>query len=210
MASWGLDLVWRRRLVRELFSACPEKAVILDFGCGTGDLILEALEQNRRERKDLKVIGMDLSIPMMNLAREKVGTPPLFIQASCENLPLVSHSVDLVMSAFVLRNVRKIMAETLSEVRRVLKPGGTALLLEMGVPAVGILRPFHRIYLKTILPLIGRSVLGKAWSRDYLAETIFQFWSPLEYCRLLTDAGFRDARFELSSMGLAAFYICRK
>ena len=208
MASWGLDRVWRRSLTRELLATCSPGGVVLDFGCGTGDLIFDTIQQKQGE--GLKFLGMDLSLPMLSLAREKIGPKPLLVQASCEKIPLADQSVDSVISAFVLRNVRKIMAETLGEIRRVLKPGGEAHLLEMGVPKARILRPFHRLYLQAFLPLIGRAVFGEAWSRDYLAETIFQFWTPPEFCRLLTDAGFGPARYEPLSMGLAGLYHCRK
>ncbi len=149
---------------------------------------------------------MDLSLPMMRLAKEKTGNSVLLVQGSSERLPIASQSLDFVISAFVLRNVRKIMAETLSEIKRVLKPGGAALLLEMGLPEARWIRPFHRFYLKNILPLIGRSVLGPSWSRDYLAETIFQFWTPAEFCQIMAESGLRETRYEPLSMGLAGLY----
>lgn len=193
-------------MVQDIVQAAP-RGVVLDAGCGTGDLMAACARQSEG---GLKFVGLDLSIPMMRAAHGKVKASSLFIQADCGRLPLLMESVDAVMSAFVLRNVRKIIPEVLREVLRVLKPGGEAFLLEMTVPDSAWLRVPHRLYLRSALPAIGRAVFGRRWSGSYLKDTILQFWKPEEFSRILRSAGFREASFKMLTGGLAVLHRCKK
>lgn len=207
IASLGLDKVWRKRLACDLLRAIPQGPV-LDVGCGTGDLIFECeqLDKNPQER----YIGADLSLPMLKEAQDKVVYPSLFIQADCTRLPLATSSISAVMSAFVLRNIRRVLDKSLQEILRVLKPGGEAFLLEMTAPrSIGLKIP-HWIYLKIALPLMGRTFFGANWPRGYLAQTILKFWPPDEFTRILLKAGFREVKYSILSGGLAVSYRCKK
>ena len=195
--------MWRKSLARDLLKTVP-RGLVLDAGCGTGDLIFECKKQDTAAR----YIGADLSLPMLKEAQAKVSS--LFIQSDCTRLPLATGSVQAVMSAFVLRNLRLVLDKSLQEILRVLKSGGDAFLLEMTVPkSIGLKIP-HWIYLKAVLPLIGRSVFGANWCQDYLAQTILQFWTPDEFTRMLLKAGFREANYSLLTGGLAVLYHCKK
>ncbi len=147
---------------------------------------------------------------MLEIAERKVKNSASFIQASCEVLPLGSSSIDAVMSAFVLRNVRLIMPQVLAEFLRVMRPGSSAFLLDMTVPRSIWLKLPHKIYLSVVLPLVGRSIFGARWSGDYLKETITKFWSPEEFSQILSEAGFREVSFEFLTGGLAVLYHCKK
>ncbi len=155
-------------------------------------------------------MGADLSLPMMEAAERKINGQASFIQCSCENLPLSNESVSAIMSAFVLRNVRKIMPEVLSEFLRVLKPGHEAFLLEMTVPKAFWLKFPHKVYLNLALPIVGRSLFGQRWSGAYLKETIEQFWSPEEFCQILRQSGFREVSYRSLTAGMAVLYRCKK
>lgn len=190
----------------------PEPRAILDLGTGTGDLV--AGIQSRRRRSGLtgecSLIGIDLSFGMITEARKKVNHGAYFIQASGEKIPVASGSVDAVISAFTLRNIRKIISATLGEVLRILRPGGSLLFLEMYVPEKRAMRSLHQVYLKTALPAVGNLVFGSEWSGNYLSETILNFWTPAEFSEILGKSGFSEIHYQSLSGGLAVIHRARK
>ena len=211
LASLGLDQRWRNRLIRSLAELDLKSGFVLDIGTGTGDLVFDLLKSSPQSKPS--VIGLDISLPMMREARLKIDKSALpvadkahFVQASSAAIPLREGSVDAVISAFTMRNVRKFMPETLGEIRRVLKPGGKVFLLEMVAPQGGILRVLHRIYLKTVLPAVGELVFGRNWPRNYLSETIFSFWNPPEFADVLREFKFQDVRVQSLSGGIAVIH----
>ncbi len=123
-----------------------------------------------------------------------------------ESIPLQSESVGITMNAFVMRNVKKIMGSVLPEIYRVTAPGGKAFFLDMYVPTHALIRFFHRIYLKTFLPVVGRVVFGVNWSGGYLAQTIFNFGHPQEFSELLIKAGFKQVNFKPFYGGMAVLH----
>jgi demethylmenaquinone methyltransferase/2-methoxy-6-polyprenyl-1,4-benzoquinol methylase len=201
-ASLGLDRRWRKALLEELRAGNPR--TILDLGTGTGDLIAGSSFGGFW-------MGLDLSLPMLRKASAKCGPErSAFFQAGAAAIPVASGSVDAVVSAFVLRNVKKILPEVLSEILRILKPGGRALLLEMYAPDHAALNALHRIYLKTALPAAGRLAFGSRWSGEYLPETILQFGSPRDFSGRLEASGFREISFRTLSGGIAALHSAKK
>lgn len=207
LASLGLDRVWRRALVRGLGPS--GEGTVLDLGTGTGDLLFDALKRSPRPRT---LLGLDLSLSMLLKASEKCRPAggAFFLQAGADRLPVISETADAVVSAFVLRNVKTILKGVLSEIRRVLKPGGTVLLLEMYAPENAALRALHRLYLRTVLPAAGRAAFGRRWSGDYLPETIFHFGTPGQFSDRLREAGFREVSFRRLSGGIAALHSAKK
>ncbi|MBI3012613.1 MAG: ubiquinone/menaquinone biosynthesis methyltransferase [Elusimicrobia bacterium] len=215
VSSLGLDRIWRNSLIRSVGLENLEGKVVLDFGTGTGDLIRNLAQKN--QRRDTILIGMDFSKAMIqwaktNLEKIKRGEKSQieFLCASGENVPLLSESVDVVMSAFVLRNIRKIMIPVLSELKRVMRPGGKLFFLEMVVPENSVLKFFHRLYLKSILPLVGYSLFKKNWSGSYLSETILNFGKPAQFSQILIELGFEDVCFSTLSGGMAVLHRARK
>lgn len=212
IASLGLDCRWRVRLVRSVAESLKSPGVILDFGTGTGDLIFEMVRDRSDLLKESTFIGMDVSTAMLELARLKIGERDriYWLQGSALSVPRDPGSLDAAVSAFVLRNVRKDLRNVLSEMKRVLKPGGGLFLLEMGVPVSPALRLLHGFYLKTVLPWIGRRVFGRDWSGDYLERTVLGFESPERFSRLLEETGFRDAGYRLLDGGIAVLHTAFK
>lgn len=206
LASLGLDRLWRATLVRAVAESLPLNGTVLDLGTGTGDLIFDIQRVSPRA----KCVGLDLSRPMLDQARLKTRSGTLLVQGSGDRIPLQTGSVNAVVSAFVLRNVRKIMDGVLKDLRRILVPGGKIFLLEMYVPENALLRRMHGAYLRTALPLIGGAVFGRAWSGNYLPETIKEFGVPSRFAEELKRAGFENARWRSLSGGIAALHQAEK
>ncbi len=185
-----------------------ERGVVLDIGTGTADLMLDLLTQSRA--RGFVPVGLDLSFSMLSRAGVKLRGNARLLQGSAAAIPLADASCDAVMSAFVLRNIKRVMADALREAHRVLKPGGKVYLLEMYVPRNPALALLHGIYLRTILPLIGKLVFGGSGSQEYLADTIFGFGTPAEFSKTLGAAGFGEVKIQTLSGGIAVLHCAAK
>jgi demethylmenaquinone methyltransferase/2-methoxy-6-polyprenyl-1,4-benzoquinol methylase len=201
LASLGLDAFWRRKTARFF----PEEARVLDVGAGTGDLA-KALVDERRCR----VAGVDPVAAMVEAARLKLrGYPGAQFQiARAEDLPFAAASFDGVASAFVIRNLHHegVLDASLREFHRVLKPGGVAALLELTRPPGRLWSVGHRVYLKALLPLIGRAAFGRDWPGAYLRETIARFPAAHIIRRSMREAGFQRVRYFPLSRGIAGIF----
>jgi len=207
----GLDRGWRKNLVSSLLKEDLGGSVILDLGTGTGDLLFDI--EGVLDRKDCSLIGMDFSSQMLNVAYEKwqrKGSQSSFLQADASALPLVSNSVHRIVSAFVMRNIKKVLDSSLLEIKRVLKHSGKVSILEMYVPQNFVLKALHRAYLNRILPLWGRWICGSSWSGDYLPQTILEFGSPDQFSKKLEVAGFREINYRILLGGVAVLHTATK
>lgn len=213
IASLGLDKVWRKSLIQLLSGFELKDKKILDLGSGTGDLIFDCLKYSLGKNQSF-FLGIDLSHPMLSKAKNKLSLRQSsaniqWIQANGTKIPCSSNSIDFVISAFVLRNVKKVLKEVLLEIKRVLKPEGKIFLLDMVAPDGKIFPILHKIYLKTMLPLVGRSIFKKFWSKNYLSETIFQFGKPEDFSKILKEAKFRDVSYISLTKGMAVIHTAR-
>ena len=209
LSSLGLDGRWRKRAAAHVR---PGEAV-LDLGCGTGDLALAAA---RRAGPAGRVDGADFSAPMLDLARVKAGAagpggaPVAFHHASADALPFPDAAFDIVVSAFVLRSLARIRRAAAAELRRVLRPGGRAALLELTRPGFLPLRWAHRAWLGMGLPLVGRLAAGPRWPGAYLADTILAFPEPSEYAGWFTSEGLECDSIRPISGGIACLIVLRR
>jgi demethylmenaquinone methyltransferase/2-methoxy-6-polyprenyl-1,4-benzoquinol methylase len=156
LLSFNIDRYWRARTVRRLrdLLARPE-ARVLDMCCGTGDLT-RALERQRPG--GLPVIGSDFCHPMLVAARGKLGGAAL-VEADALDLPLRTASLDLITVAFGFRNLANYEAG-LREMRRVLRGGGVAAILEFSQPPNAVFGAVYRFYSRRILPVVGGALSG--------------------------------------------------
>ncbi|OGR96932.1 MAG: hypothetical protein A2902_07640 [Elusimicrobia bacterium RIFCSPLOWO2_01_FULL_64_13] len=192
--------------MRGVGPARPDGGVLLDIGTGTGDLLFDFARGMDPGPGKWTLVGLDLSFEMIRRAGSKLGDRAWFVQGSAERLPFTDGSADVVVSSFALRNVRKIISPVLSEIWRVLKPGGKALLLEMYAPDRPVVNWLHRLYLKTVLPAVGRAVLKGGWPDDYLSQTILNFWSPEHFRSLLEGSGFSEVGIRPLTGGIAVLH----
>ena len=176
----GMDVGWRRRVVREL--RLPGRALVVDLACGTGDLCRELLARGYR------AVGFDFSHGMLTHARTRA---PL-VEADILRLPLAERVADGATCGFALRNVVSLPA-LFAELARVVRPGGRIALLDTSEPDAAVLRAGHSLYFRRIVPLIG-GLLSNREAYSYLPRSTAYLPPPEELVRMLREAGFPDAR----------------
>ena len=174
--TFGMDVGWRRRAVREL--RLPGGALVADLACGTGDLCDELVTGGYR------AVGIDFSHGMLLNA----GTSAPLVEADALRLPLADGSVDGATCGFALRNVTELPA-LFAETARVLRSGGRAAFLETSEPDGRLLRAGHAVYFKRIVPLIGGALSDREAYR-YLPRSMAYLPEPARLHSMLADAGF--------------------
>jgi len=174
--TFGMDVGWRRRAVREL--RLPGGALVADLACGTGDLCDELLTGGYR------AVGFDFSHGMLRNA----GTSAQLVEADALRLPLTDGGVDGATCGFALRNVTEVTA-LFAETARVLRPGGRVAFLETSEPDGRLLRAGHAVYFKRIVPLIGGALSDREAYR-YLPRSMAYLPEPARLLSMLADASF--------------------
>jgi demethylmenaquinone methyltransferase/2-methoxy-6-polyprenyl-1,4-benzoquinol methylase len=207
LLSCNIDRYWRRHTVRRVREIlCRPGAVALDICCGTGDLLL-ALERER----GATVWGSDFCHPMLVAAGEKIarrGAGSRLFEADALRLPLPEASVDLITVAFGFRNLAN-YGDGLAEMRRVLKPGGMAAILEFSQPPNPMFAALYGFYSRKILPVIGGVLSGSPDAYRYLPESVRKFPPVEELAEEMRHAGFRDVGFERLTGGIVALHLGR-
>jgi demethylmenaquinone methyltransferase/2-methoxy-6-polyprenyl-1,4-benzoquinol methylase len=205
LLSFNVDRYWRAHTVarvREVL-ARPE-ARVLDICCGTGDLA-RALERGRPA--GVRVMGSDFCHPMLVAARAKLGGGALF-EADALRLPLADGSLDLITVAFGFRNLAD-YAGGLREMRRVLRGGGVAAILEFSQPPNPVFGALYDFYSRRILPVIGGAVSGARDAYTYLPDSVRRFPGPEELADAMRGAGFAGVEFERLTGGIVALHVGR-
>lgn len=203
LLSLNIDRLWRARTVarvREL--VVNPNARVLDLCCGTGDLMI-ALEQAR----GAAILGSDFCHPMLLGAARKTSRSPLF-EADALQLPLRECSLDVITIAFGYRNFVNYEAG-LTELRRVLKPGGILAILEFSQPPNKPFAAIYNWYSRKVLPWIGGMISGSRDAYTYLPESVRKFPGAEELAAMMTRAGFADVKFERMTGGIVALHTGR-
>jgi demethylmenaquinone methyltransferase/2-methoxy-6-polyprenyl-1,4-benzoquinol methylase len=204
LLSLNIDKRWRRK-VRERISAIlgDPTAAVLDVACGTGDLTIEmATGANAR------VIGTDFCHPMLTIAAKKTAERKFniaYLEADALCLPFATARFDAVTIAFGLRNLASV-ENGLAELHRVLKPGGTLIVLEFSTPVVPGFRQLFRAYFSHILPRLGGLVSGSRAAYEYLPASVQRFPDQEELAAMMRDAGLSAVTFQNLTGGIAAIH----
>lgn len=203
LLSAGTDVRWRRRAVR-LLDPQPGWR-ILDLATGTGDFAFEAVS-----RGSVRVAGVDLSVPMLRVGCEKRGGRAVdLLCGDAEGLPFRDGTFDGVTVGFGIRNVARLDAG-LREMRRVLRRGGRAVILEFSKPRTPVLSHLYMFYFKNLLPRIGALVSGDEVAYTYLYESVMRFPEGQDFLAAMEGAGFRGVREHRQTFGIATVYIGEK
>ena len=202
--SLGLDLGWRRRALRVLLGSQPAR--LLDVATGTADFAILAA----RRLPQTAVTGIDLSAGMLVIGRRKVAAAGLNARIAlqlgdAQSLPFSDASFDAATAAFGVRNFEN-LAAGFAEIRRVLRPGGRAVILELSEPHAFPLRQLHRFYLRHWIPFVGRLLTRHAREYAYLPASVQQVPQGEEMLDLLRAAGFSECRCERYTFGICTCY----
>jgi demethylmenaquinone methyltransferase/2-methoxy-6-polyprenyl-1,4-benzoquinol methylase len=211
LLSFGLDFIWRRKMVKMLIKDEPDS--LLDIATGTGDLMILA----KRKHDFKKITGLDISKGMLAYAKEKVSEAyPKenqdifnFIQSPAESMPLDDNTYHRICVGFGVRNFED-LPKGLSEMHRVLTPGGKAYILEFSKPRSFIFAPIYKFYFKNILPIIGRIVSRDKEAYTYLFKTVQEFPDYDDFATILAKAGFNKITYKPLSLGICTIYIGSK
>jgi len=207
LLSLGIHKGWRKKSINQLQSRQPK--TILDIATGTADFAIEAMRLNPE-----KVIGIDISEGMLNLGKEKIAKLGLqkkieLLVADSENLPFVDNSFDAITVGFGVRNFEN-LEKGLREMHRVLKPGGTMIILEFSKPRHFPVKQLYTIYFRYITPFIGKLFSKDSSAYHYLPESVNAFPDGLDFLNILTKIGLKAARAQTLSYGIASIYSSEK
>jgi demethylmenaquinone methyltransferase/2-methoxy-6-polyprenyl-1,4-benzoquinol methylase len=205
--SMGIDILWRRKAVKMLKPYNPE--IVLDIATGTGDFAIEAAKLEPKE-----IIGLDISAGMLEVGRKKIakkGHDALIrmVLGDSEDLPFEDNSIGAITVGFGVRNFEN-LEKGLSEMLRVLKPGGAAVILEPSVPKRFPMKQLFGLYFRGILPLVGRLVSKDRRAYTYLPESVKAFPNGKEFVSICEKVGYKNCRYQPLSFGICALYLLEK
>lgn len=205
LMSGGLHRLWKRFTIEQ--AALKRGQSVLDLAGGTGDL---ARTFSQRVGESGTVVLADINDSMLREGRRRlidagVGANVSIAQVNAESLPFGDSSFDCVSIAFGLRNVTDKQA-ALASMRRVLKPGGKAMILEFSKPAE-FLKPVYDLYSFKVLPLMGKVVANDEESYRYLAESIRMHPDQETLLAMMKDAGFERCQYHNLSGGIVALHV---
>lgn len=205
--SAGIDRSWRKKAIRSLAFVQPQK--ILDIATGTGDLAIASLSLNPES-----VTGIDISEGMLEIGRKKLEERNLrgkikLQYGDSEALPFDDAGYDAIMCAYGVRNFEN-LKKGLSEMFRVLKPGGAVAILEFSKPKKFPIKQFYSFYFRYILPHLGKAVSKDATAYTYLPESVAVFPEGAKFVSILEECGFKNAKARPLTFGITTLYTAQK
>lgn len=204
--SLDSDKRWRRRAV----SRMTHSDSVLDVAAGTGDLSIELVRQNKAGT----VTGMDISLKMMEIGREKVSAKGLedriiFQEGSALDMPFEDNSFNAVTCAYGVRNFSD-LDKGLSEMFRVLKDGGQLMILEFSYPENRFIRFFYDIYFSRIMPLVGKALSRNKCAYLYFRDSVKGFIWGEKMKEKIEAAGFINVKYRVMTFGITTVYYASK
>ena len=206
--SWGIDRRWRRIAIDSLAPFRPQQ--ILDIATGTGDFAI--LSAHRLHPQS--IIGADISDGMMSIGQQKVKKQGLehvirFKREDCCALTFADNTFDAVTVAYGVRNFEN-LDHGLQEIRRVLKPGGHLLIVELSSPNHFPMKQLFSVYAKVVMPTLGRMISKDHSAYVYLPATMAAFPQGEVMQTILKKAGFSQVHFRRFTFGISTMYLATK
>ena len=207
LLSGGIDILWRKKAIRLLKKAQPK--TILDIATGTGDFAIEALAL-----KPDKIVGVDISEGMLSFGREKIkklGVESVITlqTGDSEKLQFEDNTFDAVIVSFGVRNFEN-LEKGLTDMCRVMKTGGTCVVLEFSKPQKFPMKQLYNFYFKNILPTVGKIVSKDTSAYTYLYDSVQAFPEGSEFMQVFQRAGFNNTQCLPLTFGISTIYIGRK
>ena len=202
--SGGIDIYWRKRAIKELIPVKPKK--ILDVATGTGDVAI----MTYKLLKPLTITGIDISEGMLQLGRQKVSKLLLnkqieLLSGDSEAINFADNTFDAITVAFGVRNFENLQ-KGLSEMLRVLKPGGKLVILEFSKPKQGIFKGFYNLYMRIVTPGIGRLISKNREAYQYLNDSVQKFPEGNYFLTLMNDVGYTATYLKTLTGGICTIY----
>ncbi|MEP7231485.1 MAG: bifunctional demethylmenaquinone methyltransferase/2-methoxy-6-polyprenyl-1,4-benzoquinol methylase UbiE [Ginsengibacter sp.] len=206
--SAGIDKGWRKRAIKLLISSQPKN--ILDVATGTGDFAITSYEMLHPE----KITGIDISEGMLEVGRKKLEKLKLqdkieLLNGDSEAIFYDDNSFDAVTVAFGVRNFQD-LEQGLSEIYRVLKPGGKLIVLECSKPSLPVVKHLYNFYMKFVTPAVGRLISKNNDAYKYLNNSVQRFPEKKTFNHLLNQLGYRHAFYKTLSLGICTIYCGEK
>lgn len=207
LTSMGIDRLWRKQAVDSL----PRCGRVLDVATGTADYAIAAVARSKAE----KVVGVDISDGMLAIGRAKVRRKSLsekieLMHADAVSLPFEDNSFDAITCGYGVRNFAQ-LSQSLTEMYRVLKPGGQLRILEFTYPTHPFVKWVYNLYFSYVMPLIGRTLTHDKDAFNYFMHSVKAFPKREEFVRILSEAGFQQAGYRSQTFGISSLYsACKK
>ncbi|KAA2241002.1 bifunctional demethylmenaquinone methyltransferase/2-methoxy-6-polyprenyl-1,4-benzoquinol methylase UbiE [Chitinophaga agrisoli] len=202
--SLGIDVLWRKKALRLLKSLQPKQ--LLDVATGTGDFAIMA---NKMLRPD-KITGIDISEGMLAVGRQKIAKLGLEDKITLqggdsETISFPDRTFDAITVAFGVRNFEN-LEKGLSEMLRVLRPGGKLVILEFSNPTVFPIKQLYNLYFRYITPLLGKWIARSQAAYSYLPDSVKAFPQGEIMCNILTNTGFQAVTCKKLTFGICSIY----
>lgn len=197
--SFGIDVLWRKRVAREIVSFLEDGSKVLDVGAGTGDLSIAVASEAAKANKKIEICAMDANADMLEVAAGKIGKFDIRLEkGDALNMRYPEGFFDAVVSGFALRNFDDLGSFS-SELERVMKKGGVFAAMDMALPENVFQRAFFRLYFK-IIRFFGAFVDKESY--DWLAYSVEHFDFG-RFKSILESKGFRNLKIESLSFNIA-------
>ncbi len=206
--SAGIDVSWRKKAIKELASIQPKN--ILDVATGTGDFAITSYKILQPE----KITGIDISDGMLEIGRKKVEKLGLegwiqLLNGDSEAIFFDDSSFDAVTVAFGVRNFEN-LERGLSEIYRVLKPGGKLVVLEFSKPSLPVIKNLYNFYMRFVTPKIGKLISKNNEAYQYLNNSVQKFPEREKFIQILNQLKYRQSFYKTLSLGICTIYCGEK
>ena len=206
--SAGVDIWWRKKAIRQLEKLNPKQ--ILDVATGTADVAIMTTSLLHPD----KITGIDISDGMLEIGRAKIKKQGLentieLINGDSETIIFPDNSFDAVTVAFGVRNFEH-LEKGLSEIKRVLKPGGKLVVLEFSQPKAAVVTQLYNVYMKLVAPNVGKLFSKNRNAYKYLDESIKKFPEGKNFTLILDNLGYTNTYCKPLSLGICSIYCGEK
>jgi demethylmenaquinone methyltransferase/2-methoxy-6-polyprenyl-1,4-benzoquinol methylase len=206
--SLGIDVEWRKKAIKMLIPFHPKE--ILDVATGTGDFAITSHQMLRPQ----KITAIDISDGMLEIGRRKVAEAGLentieLLHGDSEEMNFEDNSFDAVTIAFGVRNFED-LEKGLSEIKRVLRPGGKLIILECTKPSLPVIKQLYSFYMRFITPKIGKIIAKNNDAYKYLNNSVLQFPEKENFIHILKQSAYRNTFYKTLTLGICTIYCAEK